>query len=986
MKHISECGLVIYCKEMSVSMKAITYILGAALICVASINSSAQPANTANWMYPDGNSEGTRYVKYKSQSQIADSFKIKWSTSAISGDIKPLIGNVINNAKIFPGFSYAPNELVAVQGGRIVVVDATGKTHKMTDYLPYLKEVSALIDTNKYDLSGTFTAPVVMGIETVEMQNQIDSLSFAYIAGFDSKADTVMLLRRLALDMRKFSPNNYAALKPIYGKKANDEFFIYSTVNTSAPTIDPNSFNTMPYFRGMAQFRPGTMEPNYPLPDSKDVFENRVLLAGEVNFASPSITQIADGRVLMAMPYYPTPSLGDNVVIESPNLSSTTKANEPYLVSLDISDMLVNGDIFTPLSNIVNGTRPQIRPYYVHIKDRNNGDSIFVLVAEEYRGRDSSIGKAKLHLFDIKGDPVTDAFSSTNPPFTGGDNHQWSVAVGDIDGDPSNTWGNYYPNNPGQEIIVTQSTRDFVVPSSKLFVLRYYSGTPVEKPTPPGAELFPFDTICSQRINGWVAAVNDIDGASNNKDEIFLVDGSILRVVQLRDYNTFEFKIGNPLDTLMSFEFKNQTISNVAIADLEGDGLNDIIVTTHDSTYVIGSEIFNTLKVLEPSQYTEYCAGDTVEIKWVNVIKSPTSIDILYQGFRNGVKIDTLLPIHSEYNNIVDTSAFNYVVGKDVIGTSGYFIVRSPNAPERVIDRSVDIQFNEPWISINPPADFDFYPGKLITVTGRTRCVDSVALEFSYNDSTWVRNLTSAVESDGSFRVVVELPCPDFFKCDTIDGNKYLYARGISFRADLSDTSFTLPIPIHPAYFPVEIVPCPTGCPTRVFTWDATKLATPSANVNIYISIDKGLTYKEIGSVATTAEKFSWNVPLNLPEAIIVRFCCDNACIRTDTLLQDFMPTYINVIAPNPFNPLTDRLEVTYNVPVECDVNIKIIDAADRLVAEPVRSITRMPGVAYCDHWDGIRHDGTACENGLYYLVLELSTGAKQVYPVYIKK
>lgn len=965
-------------------MKLKNYIFIAIILGLGSIAALAQPANPANWMYPEGNTECTRYLKYKSRAQEVDSFKIKWSTSAISGDIKPLIGNIINNPKIFPGFSYAPNEITAVQSGRIIVVDATGKTHKMTDFIPFLKEVSALIDTNKYDLSTGSTAPLVLGIETVEVEK--DSLAFALIAGFNTNADTVMLLRRLGLDMRPYKPNHFAAVKPIYGKKANDEFFIYSTINTSVPTATPGSMTDAPYFRGLAQFRPGTMEPNYPLPDSKDVMENRVLLAGEVNFASPSFTQLPDGRIVMAMPYFPTPSLGD-VRVQSRNLTTNTFANIPYLVSLDISDMFVKEEILpTTLSYAVNGTRPQIRPYYIHITDREQGEVTALLVSEEYRGRDGSVGTAKLHLYDTTGTPITDVFDTETPPFAGGVNHQWSVAVGNIDGNPSNNWGDYYPNNPGQEIIVTQSTRDFAVAASKLFVLRYYSGNRMEKPTPPGAELFPFDTICSQRINGWVAAVNDIDGAGDNKDEMFLVDGSILRIVKLRDYNTFEFKIGNPLDTLMSLEFHNQTISNVAIADLEGDGLNDIIVTTHDSTYVIGSEIFNTLKVLEPAQFAEYCAGDTMNIKWVNVIKSPTSIDILYQGFKNGVKIDSLILIHSEYNNIVDTSSFKYVVDKRLIGTTGHFIVRAPNAPDRVIDQSADIQFNEPWISINPPADFDFYPGKIVTLTGSTRCVDSVALEFSYNDSVWVRNLTEAIATDGSFRVTVELPCPDFFRCDTVDAGRFLYARGISFRADLSDTSITVPIPIHPAHFPVEIVPCSTGCPTRVFTWDMNELSDDCSNISIYISMDKGLSFIEIGNVAANVEKFSWNVPLNLPDEIIVRYCCANSCVRTDTILRDFLPSYINVIAPNPFNPNTERLEVTYNVPNEAYVTIKIIDVADRLVAEPVHSIKRTPGIAYCDYWDGIRHDGTYCENGLYYLVLELSTGAKQVYPVYIKK
>jgi hypothetical protein len=956
-----------------------------AFFCISNDGLKCQPASSANWLYPEGNSEGTRYLSKKSLNQEIDSIKIKWSTSAISGDIKPLIGNVINNPKIFSGFYYAPNEIVAVQSGKLVVVDATGKTHKSTDFLPYIKDVTSLMDTTRNLINENSSNIQILGLETIELQSP-DSLAFGYLAGFDNNADTIQLLRRLAIDMRDYSPNFYASIKPAFGKRIGDSFYCYSQINSSLPTASTNSFNKLQYFRGLAQFTPGYLGPNYPLPDSKDAIESRIHLAAEVNIFQPSMTTVEGNKDLMLLPSYPTPSLGD-VIIESYNLTTSTIASRPYLLGLNISNSQITEDIIpTDLSPIINGVRPQIRPFYVHIKDKNTGDSLFVLVAEEYLGRNGSNGTASLHLFDKYGDPVASVYTANSPQFIGGTDHLWSVAVGDIDGNSGNSWEPYYPNNEGQEIIVTQSSRDFVVPASKLFVLRYNSGSPVEKPTPPNATLFPFDTICSARINGWVAAVNDFDGAANNKDEIFLVDGSILRIVQLRDYNTFEFKMGRPLDTLYEVEFKNQTISNVAIADLEGDGYNDIIVTTHDSTYVLGSEIVNTLKVLEPSTYNEYCAGDTVLIKWVNVIKSPKSIDILYQGFLNGVQIDSTILIHSEYENTVDTTEYKYVVDKQVLGTSGYFIVRASNAPNKVFDISQSVYFNKPKINIDPIYDLNIYPGKIITITGSTKCVDSVAVEFSYNDTLWTRNVTDLIKSDGTFSLTVEIPCPDFYECLTKDNGSFLYARGICFRAEYSDTSVTIPLPIKPADFPISIDTCTGGCPTRTLSWDLNKFNFSCNNITIAFSIDGGLTFAEIANVSKASEKFVWNIPVSLPEQIILRFCCQNSCIRTDTLFRNFMPKYINIVAPNPFNPMSERLEVTYTIPEDANVSIKILDAANRLVAEPVKNINRKTGIVYCDYWDGLRADGTYSVNGLYYLSLELSTGAKEIYPIYIKK
>jgi hypothetical protein len=953
----------------------------------ACANLYSQSASPSNWTYPDGNAEGTRYNPRRSQAQLVDSFKIKWSTSAISGDIKPLVGNIVNDEKIFPAYPYASNEIVAIQSGRIVVVDASGKTHKLTDFLPFVKEISALIDTNRTDLTGASTGPMLMGIETVEMKGA-DSIAFSYIGGYNKDADTVQYLRRLALDMRAYNPNNFASIKPVFGKKFNGENYIYSIINTSLPRVDKsNTGNNLQYFRGLAQFVPGSLTPNYPLPDSKDNISNRTHIAGEANFSQPSITQLGDGRVVAALPYFPTSSLGD-YAIASPNLNNPTKADAPYLCSVNISGDGVKEDVMpSDLSVFINGVRPRIKPYYVHINDASSAkDSVYILLAEEYLGRDGSNGTSRLHLFNTAGDPTTSPFLSTNPPFVGGSNHLWSIAVGDVDGASSNSWAPYYPNNKGQEIIATQSSRDFVVPASKLFILRYNSGSPVEKPTPPGAELFPLDTICSQRINGWVAAVNDIDGAADRKDEICLVDGSILRIVRLRDYNSFEFKMGRPLDTLYSVEFRNQTISNVAIADLEGDGLNDIIVTTHDSTYVLGSEIINTVKALEPASYREYCVGDSAEVKWINLIKTPKSIDIYFQKTIDGVDAGDSILVHSEFKNTVDTCSYKFVVDNTLMGKTGYFIIKASNAPDKAFDKTAIVKFNSPAVTFDAFGDAPIYPGKLLAINGSALCADSVEIQYSNNDTLWTKIIAEPVAKDGSFRISFDVPCPDFFECVRSDRGKYIYFRGIGVKGLVKDTSLSVQSPIVPASLPITIDSCETGCPTRTFRWQVEKLNFDCNTLTISVSLNNGNTFNEIGVAKISDGKFVWNAPMNLPEEVVMRYCCGNSCIRTDTVLKNYAPKYINVVEPNPFNPMNETIGITYYVPEDTYVTIKILDEANRLVARPINGVSRKAGIAYCDYWDGVRQDGSYAANGLYYVSLELSSGAKQVYPIYIKK
>ena len=159
---------------------------------------------------------------------------------------------------------------------------------------------------------------------------------------------------------------------------------------------------------------------------------------------------------------------------------------------------------------------------------------------------------------------------SNSPSFDGNNNHLWSVAIGDVDGKSSNELLPYFPNNSGNEIIVTQSTRDLAVVSNKLSILRYRSG-PADYINRRRRLLIyiPSNTIATEQINGWVAAVNDIDGADDGKAEIFLCDSATLKILRMRDYNDLTFKLGTPFEIVKTFNFTNK-IYSLEIADLEG--------------------------------------------------------------------------------------------------------------------------------------------------------------------------------------------------------------------------------------------------------------------------------------------------------------------------------------------------------------------------------------------------------------------------------
>lgn len=951
-------------------------------------------ASPANWMYPDGNTYGTRNLEIPSSPQEIDSFKTKWSTNLIAGDVRPLIGNLVTNPSIRGGFS-APNEIAAVIGDEIVLIDGLGKLVSQQEFPVYVrgvKRISALMDTVGNNIANNINRPLVMGLESMEYAPE-DSVVHAYVAGYNPTDEEIQVLNRLAVDLRNFAPNVYASIKPVFAKRANGELYVYGVVNTSQPTIpgdfDPG-FGTAPYFRGFTQFNTGELLSSFPLPDVGDDISSRYTLGPEVNFEQPSIAALPNGVNGTLLPSYGSTSFPATQV-PNPNGLISTFSDIVYLLGYDISDGFIFEDIapidLTPSMD----SRPRVRPYYLDITDAETGDNMFILVAEEYSGIDGSTGTSKLHLFDINGNEIT--FTNIpdlliSPPQIGGENHFWSVATGDVDGNSDNEWLPYYPNNTGKELIVTQSTRDFSYPNNTLSVIRYYSGLEIEKPTPSNDFLFPFDTVFTERINGWVAAVNDLDGAIDGKDEIVLVDGSTLRIVRARDYESDEFRLGNCLDTVFTRTFTNQTISHVSIADLEGDGLNDLVVTTYDSTYVIGSIIPNTIELLSPDgSISEYCTGDTIRFEWYNIIEHSSDARIRFVPTEDGLPIpDSTFVIADSILNRSDTVRYDYVVNRQLIGYQGLFVIELIDRPDLVNANTPIYVFTGPDITLDPLGTDTYYIGSEMFISGNALCADSVRIEYLDQTGNYIPMDSTYVDFDGYFELRPEIPCLDIFNCGEEDLDSTLTMNIISDKAGFSDTVevevFVIPYP-----FPIEWETPQTADPTIIFNWDVNSLEYTCDEINILMSVDMGESFLQLDQQNVAEGSYTWLIPLDVPDSLMFRFCCGSSCVRTDTLIKDFKPNYIGIVAPNPFQPPLQTAEIVYRVPEETNVTIRIFDTANRLVKEIVNSEPRIPNIVYTATWDGrIESNGAMAHNGLYYIILELSSGVREIHPIYVRK
>ncbi|TAL67581.1 MAG: VCBS repeat-containing protein [Bacteroidetes bacterium] len=974
--------MITYRKMLTNSLMLVMSFIASSLVLFAQI----EYASPSNWLFPDGNPEATHNQKIVSQPQPLNYFAIKWSTSAIAGDVQPLIGNIINNPKLYSIYNYAPNEICAVIGDKIVLVDATGK--KVEQELPKttsgIKSISVLFDSTDMYLNSRPGSLMIMGLETMEVENLKDSLAYSYLAGYDPVLRQFKILNRLAIDLRPFNPNIFASIKPVFAKKTNNEVSIYSVVNMSNPNISGS------FFRGIVQFNTGNLIQAFPFPDVGDINISRVFLGPECHLGQPSLSTY-NWSLNMLLPVFPTINIIDTV--QSTVLGTSTETDKPYLVGLNLTDTIVYPGIGAlSLNGIIPAasSRPFIKPYYINIYDQNNfSDSIFILIAEQYNGIDSSRGQARIHLLNTQGNFLTlpqELNPVDNPSFNGTDNHYWSISVGNVDGLITNSWFPYYPNNFGNELVVTQSSRDFAVAQNRLSILRYSSGARQLKPSPPNSYLYQFDTLCSQRINGWVAAVNDLDGAADRKDEIVLVDGSTLRVMRMRDYADLQFRAGNPFDTVFTYTFTGQTISNVAIADLEGDGLNDLIVTTFDSTYVFGTILANAIDVVAPLTTNTYCAGDMVEIRWANIVKDRNGVDIMYKPLPGYFPNDTTITIRKSYPNTGDTVSYFYIVDSLTLGTQGYFIVM--NEFQKHVKDSTSVQiFNKPHLDSVQFNKWIFEPGETLTANGVALCVDSVAIEYKYRtDSVWTRMDIIIAGNNQNFSIDAVIPCVNFFRCDSADADSLLDIQLLGIKGIYSDTSLSTTIRINPVRFPVVIDTCTSVCKVRYFSWNPANFQYTCDSMGIYVSYNCTGTFELLTNVALSDGQYEWELPLSLPNCVTVRFCCINSCIRLDTNLQNNQVQYINIVAPNPFNPTRETADIVYKVPSETNVTVRIIDQNNRLVSELANSKPCLPNISYCEKWSGIIWNGAYAENGMYYVVLEMSNGIKEVHPIFVRK
>lgn len=971
-------------------MIRISFYISIILILLASAsdnNALGQSiASPSNWLFPNGDYAATKYNHRKSFDQNINDFKIKIINSKISGDLQPLIGNLVDNDKISASFPYSPNEIVVVSGRDIIILDGSGRIHTKTldnSILP-IKGASLLFDSLSTGYDEDIDSHVIMALETIESVSS-DTLIHSYLAGYDNTTNQIVLHKRLAIDMRDYPDNIYNSIRPFFGKFRNNTIQVFSTLDIFNPNIPDTNAVDAPYLRGLTSFNSAIEFPNFPLPDIGDDTTNRIELAVRVGTDQPSITQLNNGKTLAFMPTIADTNLNLNITNK---LGGITNASKDYLFSYDITGATIaNNFVPIDITDSLNGRKPYLRPYVVEL---NNGGAIpqkYILETEQYQGDEGSEGISMLHLMDINGNFISSPKGAIHS-FAGDSNHYWSIAVGDVDG-TNNEWLPFFPNNPGKEIIATQSSRNFAHANSRIFILKYDDTKVVKKPTPPNTQLFPFDTICAARINGRVVAVNDMDNAPNGKDEIIVADGSKLLVLGLRQYEDPMYRAGSPLDTLYYKDFDKEDIFAVEVADMDGDGLNDLIVTTFKATYIIGTPLKNVLTLLSPkiqmNPPQEYCPGDSLELTWENKILGIGTLDIDFVNTTDSSNIDTMF-VKSLIPNETDTVSYFVQLDSSFIGKTGYFIIKSTIEPNEIRDSSATIKVLDFELTNFNISDTVVTVGQNLLFGGEINCFDSITVETYVLDTNWAQIATIYNTNAPLFGYIDTIPCLPIFSCESADLDSIYHYRLIAHKSKYSKELNEFSVLVRPAAFPIDIDIENSVDPTQQFHWDQSQFTYPCDSVVIMVSYNGGVNFVNLSKVSLNQMEYTWKIPLDAPDDVMFRFCCESSCMRTDTALMDIAPNYINVVAPNPFDPSLEIVKFVYKVPKSGEVTIKILDESNREVITIANKQFRDESIANVDTWNGRMPNGDFVANGLYYLYIEFPDGKREFYPIYVKR
>ena len=964
--------------DIRVSDRPIRRVLLAPLLLLTLLAPSqlaAQQTPTSRWWYPLGSPEATRRNDVPTTNQSASDLVIKWRTSALRGARTLLVG-----ALSTPSDS-PEQQIVGMRQGfdTITILDQYGFVD--TSFSAVARERS---ETHAVALTGLFNAsagsvipegrPGIIGValEREVLSSTENSLqAYGLLLRPDGSVRTRLGLssseaEQIRLNTR--SSNRFTTIYPaaLFTPPGRDSAVAFALLSQDQFYRDSTTSPGDVWLNGLRTYRipPGLAGHMGPV-------GTPFRIAPRTWGSQPAMTYMSGPAAHLLSLATEAYQFSDTV--RSPLQAEASRTHEASAMHLQISDgsLTVRG----VSEHVSSGTRASRSLFSTITIDRTTGaENLFLRFAWDLRESRTGVGP-RLWLTNVnESRPQGNVIAPDSLPYNG-----YNLLVADLDGtqpgapetDP------LLVNNPGNEIILSRTSEGSE--QIQVMIYRYNDRFPIGTQS--------LGTFTQQRIRGRLVAAGDLVADAEQRWELIQLDRDSLRVLQFRSYVNegdliapFNPELAEPLAVIASFGL-GDTVLNAVIADVEGDGENDIIASTPSGTFLIGRQVTPAFAwTLEPIG-VRLCPTDTIEISWrrrtvgseggirVTLIGPDGSIGITSPSVLTGNRLyasprDLNMTKPGEYRLVVSDALYPYLSD-----TSNPFVYVAPQLDALRFETSGEV-----------------LPGTELLDTIAVRCVDEVRLEASSDGTTW-RGVSieegeiTPLPGTDSARVRVVLPCPDVAECGEVQGAASIRYRLVS----LGDTVSVDAIPLAVELIDLAIGSGDTGrSRTHEIVWDTSGVTCELLSFTL-IAADG--TPIDIGNVDAVEGSFTLEIPEELSDSVWLCVGCADptGCSRGMIAIELPETPEGDYIAPNPFSPTRrspgeNGATIAFSVDEPTRVTIRIIDAGRSTLRQIVQEMPVESG-RHSVIWDGKADDGGILANGTYFCVISFTTGESIILP-----
>lgn len=943
----------------------------------------------STWWYPLGNPQGTLRNPEATKSQRENDLVIKWRAPQLAGSPTTLVGGIQSL------LAERRQQIVGAHGDSIIILSDLGL---LQNKVPYSNQ--GLSNAFTLTLTGLFNpaTPSVnarglptrigIGIERRQRNSPADPTTFPLVAYLADRQGIPS--ETITIDPLPDDPdlnNQSAGIYPVAAYASSVLVAVsQNTFQRSTGTL-ANSIRKYNITGANA-----TLRWSYPVAP-RTYAQHPALLADP---ARPEVQRIA----LSTSSYPPNVQITAN----PPVPGQPTRTDKMY--SIQVLDNtppptppVHANTLAVPLPPSQGNPQGEANSYFIVLSESPGSEENFLLVTSNYSQQQR--GRPEIWLTPATPDATNRdrIYASYAPTRLLRDDLGLKVAAADVDREAqgrtiTDAGFSYYPGNPGDELLVAYDdpARNELA-ENYLYVLRRREASAI-------GDSIPLDPFIQYKFQGRLMGAGDLVKGDAAREEVVIAHRNTVSILQLRNYNDDAFNMrGDPLRdffrVVRSFTLDADVVS-VAIADVEGDEENDLIVNTTQSTYAIGLKAtipFGTIKADEE----DYCPGSDVKVRWSRRIG----------GGQDGVRVVLLRD-----NDPVRTLAYRHRSGSiDVAnpGTGPDSITFSTQglAPgtyrvsieDTVVTSLRDI--GEPFVILQPAiteftADAGATPvlDNPVHLAAHVTCAESVQLLRSYDGSQWdtlgtYLTISTADGERDSATAFATLQCPPAAECGGAESVEIRFRfRDPVSRAESGVQVVTIPIPART----VELEDPTSPARRRTIRWSAADYGC--TELAISLTTAQGNAVPLASGISADLEEFTFEVPDQLSETLRVQLCCASGTAPSCTYgrsvsfeIPELPPG--NYVAPNPFNPVAASpaggAVIVYRLERPATVTATIYDASRSIVRRLVDGSAQDAGRRKL-LWDGRNSRGDIVGAGTYICIIEQGSEQPIVLPIIVAK